>query len=229
MNGFNKVIAVVFLLMELLLFGMSQFGLTVYVDEVHYSCIVLCFLHAFYHFLVQTQKKKCTGILVLGLGFTCIGDYFLILKNQYYEAGVTAFLLTQICYFIFMAADFEWVRLKKHVILRVSVAFIGNIVSMCMIKQFSLLFIIVPIYAVFFMGNIMEACFHYISHPLFSLGLILFICCDICVGLSNGELAGLTVPFAHLFQWLIWLFYIPSQICISFYIYQKGLEKNANI
>ncbi|HAU86083.1 MAG TPA: hypothetical protein DCW90_11480 [Lachnospiraceae bacterium] len=64
---------------------------------------------------------------------------------------------------------------------------------------------------------------------MFSLGLILFICCDICVGLSNGELAGLTVPFAHLFQWLIWLFYIPSQICISFYIYQKGLEKNANI
>lgn len=229
MNGFNRVIAVVFLLVEVLLFGMSQFGLTVYVDEVHYSCIVLCFLHGFHHFLVQTQKNKCIGILVLGLCFTCIGDYFLILKNQDYEAGVTAFLLTQICYFIFMAADFESFRLKKLVMLRVGFAAIGSVVSMCMIKQFSLLFVVVPFYAVFFIGNVIQAWVQYEAHPLFSLGLILFICCDICVGLSNGELAGLSIPFACTFQGLIWLFYIPSQICISFYIYQKGLEKTANI
>lgn len=229
MNGFNKVMAIVFLLVELLLFGISQFGLVEYVDEVHYSCIVLCFLYGLYHFFMQKPKNNSTGILVLGLGFTCIADYFLILRNQYYEAGVIAFLLTQICYFFFLAADCEGFRLKRPVMLRVGFASIVSVVSMCMIKQFSLLFVVVPFYAVFFIGNIMRASLQYTAHPLFSLGLILFFCCDICVGLSNGELAGLTVPFARTFQWLIWVFYIPSQVCISFYIYRKGLENNANI
>lgn len=229
MNGFNKVMPILFLFVELLLFGISQFGLVEYVDEVHYSCIVLCFLYALYEFFMQKQKDNDTGILVLGLGFTCIADYFLILWNQYYEAGVTAFLLTQICYFIFLAADYEGFRLKKLVMLRVGFASIVSVVSMCMIKQFSLLFVVVPFYAVFFIGNIMLASVQYAAHPLFSLGLILFFCCDICVGLSNGELAGLTVPFACTFQRLIWVFYIPSQACISFYIYRKGLENNTNI
>lgn len=229
MNGFNKVMAILFLFVELLLFVISQFGLVEYVDEVHYSCIVLCFLYALYQFCTQKQKNSRTGILVLGLGFTCIADYFLIIQNQYYEAGVTAFLLTQICYFIFLAADYEGFRLKKLVMLRVGFASIVSVVSMCMIKQFSLLFVAVPFYAVFFIGNIMLTSVQYAAHPLFSLGLILFFCCDICVGLSNGELAGLTVPFACTFQRLIWVFYIPSQACISFYIYRKGLENNANI
>ena len=53
-----------------------------------------------------------------------------------------------------------------------------------------------------------------IKNALFSAGLILFLCCDICVGVHNvPELfsAGLR-SFADIGMWL---FYLPAQVLIT--------------
>ena len=53
---------------------------------------------------------------------------------------------------------------------------------------------------------------------LFSVGLLLFICCDLCVGLHNlasvlpAAPVGALLPFA---QVGMWLFYLPSQVLIT--------------
>ena len=44
------------------------------------------------------------------------------------------------------------------------------------------------------------------------LGLLLFVGCDVCVGLHN--LAGLPVPLSAFAQVGMWLFYLPSQVLI---------------
>lgn len=49
---------------------------------------------------------------------------------------------------------------------------------------------------------------------LFALGLLLFMGCDICVGLYNMEL-GLTGLSARLVSVGMWFFYLPSQVLIA--------------
>ena len=47
---------------------------------------------------------------------------------------------------------------------------------------------------------------------MFGLGLLLFVGCDVCVGLHN--LAGLPAPLSAFAQVGMWLFYLPSQVLI---------------
>lgn len=52
----------------------------------------------------------------------------------------------------------------------------------------------------------------------FAWGLLLFICCDICVGAYNMEL------FTAFTWWGSWLFYLPSQVLIVLSQQEKGGE-----
>ena len=47
---------------------------------------------------------------------------------------------------------------------------------------------------------------------MFALGLLLFVGCDVCVGLHN--LVGTPVPLSAFAQVGMWLFYLPSQVLI---------------
>ncbi|MCD7840176.1 MAG: hypothetical protein LUG46_06045, partial [Erysipelotrichaceae bacterium] len=46
---------------------------------------------------------------------------------------------------------------------------------------------------------------------IFTIGLTLFVCCDICVGLFNITDIGLVHEFTRIGMWL---FYLPSQVLI---------------
>ena len=52
---------------------------------------------------------------------------------------------------------------------------------------------------------------------LFFIGLILFLCCDLCVGLFNFSEVGITLPAAleKVIAPAMWLFYLPSQVLIT--------------
>ena len=70
---------------------------------------------------------------------------------------------------------------------------------------------------------------------LFTVGLILFICCDICVGISNlNSVLGTKIPsdIKDLSFFAIWQFYMPSQLLIilsanqnKFTVFDKGFIK----
>lgn len=52
----------------------------------------------------------------------------------------------------------------------------------------------------------------------FSAGLVLFVCCDLCVGLQNLSAFPSRVRARRLFAFArvgMWLFYLPSQVLIT--------------
>ena len=54
---------------------------------------------------------------------------------------------------------------------------------------------------------------------MFGTGLLLFVGCDLCVGLHN--LAGIPAPLAAFARVGMWLFYLPSQVLITLSIPPK--------
>lgn len=220
----GNVSNIIFLFVEVVLFSISQFSDTEYVDELHYTGIVLSFLFAIGFFLALQGKERKKGIVVLGMFFTCIADYFLILLNDYFVVGVLFFFLTQICYFLYLSRECSSRERTVLVIRRVAIVAAAGLLIMLGIRQFSGLVLAVSFYIITFAGNVVIGWKRY-PKQLFSIGLVLFFCCDICVGLSNSGLAkveGVVVPYASVFRWLIYLFYMPSQVCIALSIRRKN-------
>lgn len=214
---------IVFLLIEAILFCISQFTSTQYVDQLHYSGIVLCFLFAAVFFMLQIEKELWKGLVLAGMFFTCVADFCLILLNDYFVAGVLSFWMTQICYFLYLTRACSSAERSALAGRRIVVAAFISVIAMLVIGQFSSLILVVAFYICTFAGNLIIAWKKY-PKQLFSIGLVLFFCCDICVGLSNSGLAqmqGFVVPYAPVFQWMIYIFYMPSQVCIALSILGK--------
>ena len=60
---------------------------------IKYAGIVLCFIRAVY---------KKNGIIALAFGLTLVSDFFLLLLNRYYVAGVCFFIAVQLTYLCFL-------------------------------------------------------------------------------------------------------------------------------
>lgn len=218
----GNISKVVFVLTELYLFFTSQFGFTMEVDKVHYICVLLCFVYAFGCVFAKKQGKRDSQYILLGLFFTCIADFFLILRNSLYEAGITAFFFAQCCYFIYLTVQWNQEKRTHSFKLRIIIAGILSIAVMVKARQFSMFALVVTLYGVFFIGNVKAAVMEFRKHKLYTVGLVLFILCDICVGVSNLEMAGIQNPLKYVFFELVWCFYIPSQVCIALSIERKS-------
>lgn len=218
-NG--RIITWLFVLAEIVLLCFSQFYNGLWINQLRYGVVVLCFMYVCFHFYQSEQRKDSDWLFLVGLFFTCIADIFLILRNEHFEMGITAFLLTQICYFLYLTKDRKNLR-KYHIIVRCLFAGALFWVAYFMTMQHSMILFMVCLYGVTFLGNVLLAIKNFRKHALLSIGLVLFFCCDICVGLSNSALLGISVSMESVFFWLIWLFYIPSQVCISIFAAQNG-------
>jgi len=162
---------------------------------IKYLTIFLCLLFVLY------QKKKYKTI---ALFFTLLADYFLLVINKYYEIGLVLFIVTQITYLLYLRS-IDKVISKKYLLVRIIIITIG-IIILYLTKNNSLLNILVLIYFI----NLLINCLNAIStkEKLFALGLLLFISCDICVGLHNTHLDNSLISI------LMWIFYLPSQALI---------------
>lgn len=214
----KKTGKIVFILIEIILYCISLAGKAVYLDEARYIGIVLCFVYAFLCICVM-KKWNCKECLILtGLFFTCIADYFLVIWNGYFTAGVAFFLVTQCFYFLYLTWCFPASRKVKLIIVKGFIAIVLFIMVSAVMKELVPLLFLLTFYIVLFVGNIVLGFQQSQGERLFTIGLVLFFCCDICVGLSNANLFFTEFPYHKIFSWLIWLFYLPSQVCISYSI-----------
>ena len=166
------------------------------------------------------------GIVVaVGLAFTAVADLFMLVLNRYYEISLIAFIAAQTTYAfrIYMTNGRKpWISIGIRAGLIIAVlAILGGLGSL------NLLTALVAIYFPNLLVNMVEA-FLLVKkgrrHLLFAIGLALFVCCDICVGLNNfGPVLGVELPnalnMAVLFA--IWIFYLPSQVCIALSVGDK--------
>lgn len=163
---------------------------------IKYAGIVLCFIRALY---------KRNKIVALAFGLTLISDFFLLLLDRYYTAGVCFFVLVQMTYLYYLYRE----RCRPYLVPRV-VLFVVGMILLLVNRQTDPLNIVTLFYFVNLLGNTLSS----FSNPklkMMSLGFVLFICCDVCVGLHN------LLPYGRLYEvvsFCMWLFYLPSQILI---------------
>lgn len=165
--------------------------------------------------------------LTVALAFTAVSDLFILVKNTDYEVGLCTFIIVQALYF----ARISLTRKKFSILscgLRVGLI-VALIIFLAVMDGISFLTVLVAIYFPNLVINAVDAFFLIKKdkrYLLFAIGLVLFIGCDVCVGLYNfGSFlsVGISKQAEQAFNKAIWLFYTPSQVLIALSGNRKGI------
>lgn len=160
---------------------------------IKYLSIILCLLFAI------INKKKYQS---LALFFTLIADYFLLIKINIIP-GLISFIIVQLIYMLYFHTNNIPVYLKYRIITYLLLTVINLIIKLPLTYYLALLYFSALLF------NLLS-CVNY--NKIHSLGMFLFILCDICVGLHNVLNYGLLYKIISL---LMWIFYLPSQVLLS--------------
>ncbi|MBR6322337.1 MAG: hypothetical protein IKR59_05670, partial [Lachnospiraceae bacterium] len=159
--------------------------------------------------------------IALALLFTLAADTFLVLLDDYYLAGVLLFCVVQTLYGIALKPRpvSGAVRITAFLLVWLVLALLHmaeplNVASAYSITQLT-------INAVLALKKAREekkAGAH--TRPgavLFALGLVLFWCCDVSVGIFNLSFGMEKLYLLNRITWfLMWVFYLPSQVLLVF-------------
>lgn len=173
-------------------------------DIIKYSSIALCLAFSAYWSLAGGE-----WLITAALLFTLGADTFLLLLNKDYALGVALFIVVQSLYF---ARIFKANGGKSAWILRLAL-FAAAITALRLTGMLTGLNALVALYFTGFVCNVVQSA----SVPgfrLFTVGLALFLCCDICVGFWNEP--GLVPRAVYGLAGIgMWLFYLPGQVLIT--------------
>jgi len=173
-----------------------------------FAFIVACFAIAAFSYFFCVSRRDWAW-LTLGLLFTVGADYFLVIHDSHLP-GVAVFCFAHVCY-IFRALG-DTGRGKR--IAWVVVPVLAVVVLFAFVN--GALLVLAGTYAALFLTNIaVNMKFCKINRPIVLTGLILFALCDVNVVLFNlPHYLGTAATFPWAF-WLIWVFYLPSQLLLA--------------
>lgn len=196
---------------------------------IKYAAILTVFAYSL------TNASSADGVAVAAaLLFTVVADTFLLLLDAYYLLGVLSFCVVQALYFVRMVRPGRYRRWWVSVIFRVSVWAVVILVT-GLAGVLDGLLCVTALYFINLAVNMVESfglCRQNRGMILFSLGLALFVCCDLCVGIHNLSLYLSVDGFRGLRDFAavgMWAFYLPSQVLIAFsarLVRRKRLETN---
>ena len=158
-------------------------------DYLKYLGVVLCLVYA---------SLEAKNIFLV----TLIADYFLLIRDDHYITGVIIFIVVQVLYFFYLRK----LNIKNYYPLRMILCLIG-LIAVSFIMPSPLNYLTIVYFSQLLCSSI-EVTLNK-KHNLLALGLCLFVCCDICVGLHN------LLPYSHLVSLGQWFFYLPSQVLIA--------------
>lgn len=187
--------------------------------NIKFFGICLCFLFSF----IIKKDKFDTWLVRMALLFTVISDWLLVIEGKYYIAALITFTFTQIFYAIRI-----WFNEPKknknteHIIIRIIlIVFFILIIRFLVGIELDLLLIITVIYFSNLLINLILSAINIRKNFIFPIGLLLFILCDIMVGLNNIS-DYIDINEASFFNSLInnaafiaWVFYFPSQAILA--------------
>ena len=167
-----------------------------------YGGIALCFLFALARSGTGEGKLVCAA-----LALTLAADLFLLVLDARYALGVALFCGVQGLYLARLRAMGAglWppLRLGLTAAALLAAALLGLLTPLNALALVYFPELVCNAAAALSLGR---------RGRMFGLGLLLFVGCDVCVGLHN--LAGLPVPLSAFAQVGMWLFYLPSQVLI---------------
>ena len=172
-----------------------------------YAGIFLCSIYAM-------QKYDRDHKLVLALFFTFLADTILV-WTSYEIAGVFVFCFAQLMHFLRLA------KLERKYLLFFA-AIVSGLVIYGGYRQDNLLYVLATMYGLLLFTNLALSIRRYREHNkdfrarCAMHGFIMFVCCDVCVGLRHLMLDGI-IPgqFLPLIAFLVWVFYYPSQVMLA--------------
>ena len=227
----KKVFLILVLLVELFLYTFFLYfdfnDINIEISNwLKYVGIIICFLTSLIP-IFSKNAAKTQYFIPFSLFFTLVSDYFLLINTDknLYIFGVVIFIIVQLSYFIYIET------LKKNktsflisLIFRIILSSI--LIIVLSIIRFDLLSIVSACYFVELLMNFITSLSLIKINKfflIFSIGLLLFIGCDISVGLTNLDL--FEGHIKNLVSNLMWIFYLPSQVLISFsnYINYKNI------
>lgn len=213
----RKIMNYVFISIELLLYILIFTTKSNMVSIYSYLSIVCAFAYSLT--FLEYKQNKSANLLRLGLLFTVIADFFLVLLGGYKEAAMIAFSMTQISYALLLLEFTKYIKIE--LVVRAIGSLLTLVITLVVLKENIDFLALISMF--YYFNLILNAIYSFIHSPsnLFTIGLVLFIMCDTIIGLQNminylpiGEESLLYkiifVPFN-----LAWVFYLPSQVLIS--------------
>ena len=171
-----------------------------------YCSIALCTVLSLYG-----AARGGEALTAAALTLTLAADTFLLLLDRWYAVGVLLFCGVQGLYFQ------KIVRKNggRSLWLPRLVLSVGAMILLARLGLFDPLNALSLLYFCAFLCNTFQS--FALKGPrarLFSLGLTLFLCCDLCVGAFNQP--GLVPPALYAAAQVgMWLFYLPGQVLIT--------------
>ncbi|NLZ49791.1 MAG: hypothetical protein GX895_13625 [Clostridiales bacterium] len=193
-------------------------------DKLKYISILLCFVLSL---LIDEYglNHKDTLLLQLGLLFTTLADLFFLILD-FCELGVITFCLVQIIYFMrYLSKNNHYtvIKLITFIVITTIIYLTLSIFS----KNIMFLFMVAFIYTITLIASVIrsiksckEKYFPSPNRYMIVVGMMLFMLCDINVGLSYlASNSNFHCTFLNKYEatssFLIWLFYLPSQVLLA--------------
>lgn len=197
---------------------------------ISYSSIVLACLFLSL-FAERTWEYLFTQAALI---MTLCADYFLVLLTDIKQfPAMIFFSVAQIAYFvrIYLSTDNKKVRIA-HVAARTSIVILAIAITFIVLgKKADTVSVVSMFYFANLLVNIVFAMLQIRKNYILAIGLVLFACCDVLIGLSCIECYLEIVPgtfvyrLAHPGYNLAWMFYIPSQMLIALSLLPQKLKK----
>lgn len=224
-NLFKTSIIISYIVIEIILGVLIQTTSGILNTTSSFLAVVLAFLFSIYLLLINININKELILLSCGLFCTVLADLFLVvIKPMMQLHAMIFFSLTQICYFIIIYLNQENTNKKViHLIIRITITGISLLATVLVLKENTdALSLISLFYYANLISNIIFSFTINKINIIFSIGLILFACCDLLIGLNIMASSYLPIEegtilyfLAHPGFNLAWVFYVPSQILIS--------------
>ena len=195
-----------------------------------YIVVISCFLFSLVYFIIKRNSN--TLIFVIAFLFTILADTNLLILDDNYELGILAFIIVQFAYFWYILKNMYTKDNYSYLIAIRLITIVIGVIASLIVQTDKLLVCLVIIYISNLVINLIISIIPRKRNLLFSLGLFLFLLCDICVGCYNiGDIidisnTSLFYKIANLPFNIAWLFYHPSQVLVAISNYIKEYEAN---
>lgn len=208
----KKVKTIVFISVEAILYIIGVFIKSN--PWLLFSTVIIAFIYA----LISLEKGSEWLFLTFGLFFTVLADSFLVLWIGPMYIGMLFFIIVQSIYLYKIFRNETKLEGILHLSLSIGLILILIPISFIVFKENITAEIVeAVIYGTLLLLNLLFSLIHFKDNPLFAIGLILFVLCDINVMFEYLEGMGITllyslkaIPFN-----LVWFFYEPCLVCIA--------------
>ena len=182
-----------------------------------YALVILCFAFACGH-----RNETADGLLsLLALLFTAGADFFLVaLREEQWLPGMAVFCVAQLCWAVRLALMEDGQRRIGHGLVWAFTCGMMLIVAILLVRGTDALLLLSAVYASLLLTTVV---FGWLTpqNMLFTLGMTLFLGCDLFVAVNNAVLyvdmnahpllkALHDIPFN-----MMWAFYGPSQMLLA--------------